>query len=50
MKRVSIYDDNGFITAYTLNTTEVREFVDALLSGTNYDIMITNQEEKWNER
>lgn len=45
MKRVSIYDNDNFITAYILNTTEAREFVNEILTGTNYDIMITNQEE-----
>lgn len=45
MKKVSIYDNDNFIAALILNATEAREFVNDILIGTNYDVVITNQED-----
>lgn len=44
MKRVTVYDKDEMVNTYVLNTIETKEFVDKLLSGTNFDILITEQE------
>ena len=45
MKRITIYNDHEIIKSYVLNTTETRDLVDKLLSGTSYDILISEQED-----
>ena len=48
MKRITIYNDyyrDDVMATYNLNTIEVKELVESLLSGTNFDILITNKED-----
>lgn len=45
MKRITIYNEHEVIKSYVLNTQETKDFIDKLLSGTNYDILISNTEE-----
>lgn len=45
MKRITIYNEHEIIKSYVLNTIETKDLVDKLLSGTNFDILISNQEE-----
>lgn len=48
MKRLTIYDNyykDEIINQYELNTIQAQELISQLLSGTHYDILITNQED-----
>lgn len=48
MKRVTIYDNyykDTVMQSYTLNTIEAKDFINQILSGTHYDILITNRED-----
>lgn len=45
MKRVTIYNEHEVVKSYVLNTIETKDLVDKLLSGTNFDILISNQED-----
>lgn len=45
MKRITIYNEHEIIKSYVLNTIETKDLVDKLLSGTNFDILISNQED-----
>ena len=49
MKRITIYDNyykDVVMQTYDLNTIEAKDLIDHLLSGTEYDILITNTENK----
>ncbi len=45
MKRVTIYNEHEIVKSYVLNTIETKDLVDKLLSGTSFDILISEQEE-----
>lgn len=45
IKKIAVYDHGTCVGHYILNTIQSIELIDKLLSGTNYDIIITNQEE-----
>lgn len=45
MKRITIYNEYEIVKSYVLNTIETKDLVDKLLSGTNFDILISNQED-----
>ena len=48
MKHVTIYDSGIIINSYEVNTIQAIDLISNVLSGTNYDIIITNKEEKRN--
>lgn len=45
MKRITIYNEHEIVKSYVLNTIETKDLVDKLLSGTDFDILISNQED-----
>lgn len=45
MRNITVYDCGIVIGHYVLNTISAKELVDKLLSGTNYDIIITTKED-----
>lgn len=48
MRRLTVYNSyykDEIINQYELNTIQAQELVEQLLSGTHYDILITNQED-----
>lgn len=46
MKKITVYDRGICIGNYSLNTLSAIELIEKLLSGTNYDIIVLNTEEK----
>lgn len=49
MKYVTIYDSGIIMNSYEVNTIQAIDLISNVLSGTNYDIIITNKEEKKNK-
>ena len=48
MKYITIYNDyykDEVMRTYELNTIEAKGLIEKLLSGTNFDILITSREE-----
>ena len=46
MKKITVYDCGTCIGHYSLNTLSAIELIEKLLSGTNYDIIVTHTEDK----
>lgn len=48
MRKIIIYNDyykDQEMATYEMNTIETKEFINKLLSGTNFDILITSRED-----
>lgn len=48
MKRITVYNNyykDEEIATYEINTIQAKELIESLLSGTEYDILITNRED-----
>lgn len=45
MKRIAIYDNGIIINSYEVNTIQAIGLISNVLSGTNYDLIITSKEE-----
>lgn len=47
MRKITIYNDyykDEIMATYDMNTTQAKEFIDKILSGSNFDILITSKE------